>query len=772
MSVIRYWLAGVVLGLGCWSASASEPNERYLIGFSQGAEQSVRSAVAASGGQIKRALPKRRLLSALLPPGGTRALRARADVTLLEIDPKRFTQAQVTPYGIPMVQAYNPAGGTGLPEVPSNRKVCVMDTGYDLTHPDLPSAGITGNDDCGAGCGSSGNWFEDGHGHGTHVSGTIAALDNSEGVVGVNANGWLDMHVVKVFDDQGNWAYGSDIIAAIDQCAQAGAHIVNMSLGGPGSSAAEQAAFDEAYAEGNGMLFVAAAGNGGTNALSYPASYDAVVSVGAIDANQAVAGFSQFNHQVEIAGPGVAVQSTLPGNSYDAWNGTSMATPHVSGVAALVWGYFESCTAGQIRNALVAAASDLGGPGRDSSYGHGLIQAITAHDKLLDSCLVAAPPDQGYIDTLLDQDVPTAIDVAAAGDEHQYRLEVPAGATDLRIQIYDTYPGASGGAGDMDLYVVEPAAAQAYPAANVWDCRPYINGSSETCVYDQPTSGTWRVMLRAFIDSNDVSLQAGYVTSAGPIRQYHVPDADIPVVGSVSPSFADLAFNDGALQTLTEVTSGGKPSQRTSLAEHQWRIPGVTSGSDVTLHLVVAGGDDGEQDSFGFDYSDDGGLSWNSVCLTPPALCDLRTGGALQYYQVPLPPTTAGTVLVRARDNDRTARNLANNVLYLDQMNIVTTNPLATPPPPPPPPEELTLSASGEKRKKGKIYVTLNWMPPATTVSIHRSVNGGPFATVQGAVTGGAWEDPTGLKGSPVLDYYACYVSDPTDCSQTATVEF
>ena len=164
-----------------------------------------------------------------------------------------------------------------------------------------------------------------------------------------------------------------------------------MSLGGGASSAAEQAAFDNAAAAG--LLSIAAAGNDGNSSLSYPASYDAVMSVGALDSSKNIASFSQYNSQVEIAAPGVAVNSTLPGNSYASWNGTSMATPHVSGVAALVWSNHTNCTADQIRNVLNVSAEDLGAAGRDNYYGHGLVQAKAASDLIAaQGCDVAPPP--------------------------------------------------------------------------------------------------------------------------------------------------------------------------------------------------------------------------------------------------------------------------------------------------------------------------------------------------------------------------------------------
>merc|ERR1712038_64749 len=190
---------------------------------------------------------------------------------------------------------------------------------------------------------------------------------------------------VKVFNNNGNWAWGSSLIAAVEECVDSGSNIVSMSLGGGGFSQIAYDAYERIFKEDD-VLLVAAAGNGGNTAYSYPASYDFVMSVAATDSNNNVAGFSQKNDQVDIAAPGVSVLSTLPrhvsGSGYDSWSGTSMATPHVSGVAALVWSLDTTKSAAEIRGILEASAQDLGSQGRDNSYGHGLVRADRARDMM------------------------------------------------------------------------------------------------------------------------------------------------------------------------------------------------------------------------------------------------------------------------------------------------------------------------------------------------------------------------------------------------------
>lgn len=323
-------------------------------------------------------LPAQRAMSVELNSQQLAQLKKDPTVALVEEDPKRYLLAESTPYGIDMVQALQ------VPDnLVSNRKVCIIDTGYTLNHPDLINSGVTGDD--GNGSNDTGNWYEDGNGHGTHVAGTISAIGgNNQGVVGVNRNGQLKLHIVKVFNNSGTWAYGSDLVAAINQCQAAGANITSMSLGGSGQSTVERQAFEQSYAAG--MLHIAAAGNGGNSSLSYPASYDAVVSVAAVDSSGAKASFSQYNNQVEIAAPGVNVNSTWRDGGYKSISGTSMATPHVSGVAALVWSHYSQCNNTQIRNALNNTATDKGTAGRDVNFGFGIINAKAAFYYLANGC--------------------------------------------------------------------------------------------------------------------------------------------------------------------------------------------------------------------------------------------------------------------------------------------------------------------------------------------------------------------------------------------------
>lgn len=386
-------------------SAAPEQEQRYIVTL---AEQSVTSALASSSKQdvssvkhqlfemtaaqvdTKVILPLNSVdsMAVMLTPSQKQKMESLGHK--VSLDPKRHLMAESTPYGITMVQADQVSDAST-----SNRKVCIMDTGYTLNHVDLPSSGITGDDK--AGNNSTGNWYNDGNGHGTHVAGTIAAIGgNGQGVVGVNPSGNLGLHIVKVFNDSGNWGYGSDLVIAVEQCIAAGSNVISMSLGGSAFSSAEQSAFDSAFSQG--VLSIAAAGNSGNSSLSYPASYNSVVSVAAVDSSGNKASFSQFNSQVEIAAPGVSVNSTWNNGGYNSISGTSMATPHVSGVAALIWSHYPSCSNQKVRDAMNLSAEDRGSPGRDTSYGYGIVKAKAALDRLAASCggTTNTPPVAGF----------------------------------------------------------------------------------------------------------------------------------------------------------------------------------------------------------------------------------------------------------------------------------------------------------------------------------------------------------------------------------------
>ncbi len=447
----------------------------------------------------------------------------RMPLSLYSDDMGNAMNEQLTPYAVYQSQAdqVNFNANAGM-------KVCIIDSGLDRSNQDFVWGNITGDNDSG-----TGNWDENGGPHGTHVAGTIGAADNNAGVVGMAPG--VDMHIVKVFNADG-WGYSSDLAYAANKCSNAGANIISMSLGGGGANSTEENAF-KAFTEAGGLV-VAAAGNDGNSVRSYPAGYSSVMMVGANDADNNIADFSQYPSCtvtsgrgkkqttttdeticVEITAGGVDTLSTYPagmatsasmsadGQAFDSssmensgsvsgntfymgtaestnsgangnicvidrgvisfhdkvqncensggvgaiiinneagmlyatlgdtnatsipavgaafenraallaaatadisiglsdygfMSGTSMATPAISGLAALVWSNHNGCTGTEIRDALKATAQDSGAAGHDDYFGNGIAKAKDASDYLTaNGCGggVTPPPPAGDI---------------------------------------------------------------------------------------------------------------------------------------------------------------------------------------------------------------------------------------------------------------------------------------------------------------------------------------------------------------------------------------
>ena len=268
------------------------------------------------------------------------------------------------------------SAGLGAFPASGGTTIGIVDTGIDQTHPELSGKTVACADALG-GAVLNGECVDDSL-HGTHVAGTIAAkANNATGVAGVDFN--ASLVICKALRGGAGVGLTSDVANCINWTHTHGAKVISMSLGG-GASTTLQNAVAAAWENGGatGSVLVAAAGNDGDSTVSYPAGYAQVVSVAATDHNDAKASFSNTNADVEIAAPGVSVLSTIPAGQYAKLSGTSMATPHVSGVTGILWQRFPGDTAAGIRNRLDAAVDDLGPAGRDTSFGFGRVNLCKA----------------------------------------------------------------------------------------------------------------------------------------------------------------------------------------------------------------------------------------------------------------------------------------------------------------------------------------------------------------------------------------------------------
>jgi thermitase len=261
--------------------------------------------------------------------------------------------------------------------------IAVIDTGVDLDHPDLklvPGWDIIGGDDDPS---DEGIPFESVYGHGTHVAGIAAAVtNNGMGVAGVAFDASIKVMPIRIFDANGRTTI-SAISNGLHYAADHGAKVINMSYGGIFRSRTEADAVR--YAWNKGAVLVAAAGNDATTLKSYPAAYPEVMAVSATNHNDSLTSYSNYGSWLSVAAPGgddsnwpySGILSTYP-DTYAWWGGTSMAAPHVSGLASLLFAQDPSRSNSEVRAIIEQTACDLGAVGFDSTYGYGRIDTLAA----------------------------------------------------------------------------------------------------------------------------------------------------------------------------------------------------------------------------------------------------------------------------------------------------------------------------------------------------------------------------------------------------------
>lgn len=339
--------------------------------------------------------------------------------------------------------------------------VALVDTGVQLDHPDLQAQmwhntaeTLNGIDDDGNGMiddiegwnfFSNTNDPSDDHNHGTHVAGIIAAVrDNQLGVAGAAD---VTLMPVKVLGSDKSGPV-SGVIEGIRYAMNNGADVINLSLSIPEASQAFEDIVNEA-AQRN-IVVVAAAGNEGVDTVSFPAAFDNVIAVGATNQNDDLANFSNAGPGIELVAPGVGILSTIRDSQYGAMDGTSMATPYVSAVAALIRSAEPNLTAAQIRDRLDATADDLGDNGYDTFFGNGRINAARA----LGASDPTSPstPNNGNDDSFEDNNTHETAKAIQPGqfalvcnDDDWFTMPAPGY---FAVEI-------DGSEGDLDLFVFE-----------------------------------------------------------------------------------------------------------------------------------------------------------------------------------------------------------------------------------------------------------------------------------------------------------------------------
>lgn len=390
-------LGGLLLGLTATAAQATVPNQgqvpdSYIVKIASGVDPDVAAsdiavATGAGVGHVYRHAFNG--FAARIPAARLGALQRHPLV--VSVVPDRYVSIaapppgkgpgkgdggggskppQVVPTGVKRIHGdlSSTQAGDGAGSVDVD--VAVVDTGIS-NHADL---NVVGGYNC-----STGKSFKDGNGHGTHVAGTIAAIDDSSGVVGVAPGARL--WAVRVLNNAGSGTWSS-VICGIDWVAANAVtiEVANMSLGGSGNDAGgcNDGGMHEAIcnAVNKGVTFVVAAGNESDDAANHvPAAYDEVITVSALadfdglagglgaptcraDVDDTFADFSNFGADVDLIAPGVCIESTWNDGSYNTISGTSMAAPHVAGAAALYRANNPSATPGEVKSAMQGAGNN------------------------------------------------------------------------------------------------------------------------------------------------------------------------------------------------------------------------------------------------------------------------------------------------------------------------------------------------------------------------------------------------------------------------------
>ncbi len=375
-------LALILASIFVSSAIAAKPTTAKVSVIVRFKDKIDTEAIAKANGQIQKTYRAIPAVAAHVDEASIKALRADPRVAYVETTKEKYIQGhldevqakpgsiqppQTLPWGVDRIdadQVWSRNEGEGI-------NVAIIDTGIDPDHPDL-MASIEG---VYSAVPPKTYVVDDHYGHGTHVAGTIAAVNNEIGVIGVGPK--IDLWIIKA--SAGGILLLKDLLESydfvistwLDEDPNNNIQVVSMSYGG-GYSQAEDEMLHAAW--NMGIILVAAAGNEGGNVI-YPAALPFVIAVSAMNATDQITSWSNRGPEIDLAAPGSHILSTYLRGQYATWSGTSMATPHVSAAAALAIAAHPIMTNEEIVDLMFDTAEDLGDPGFDIFFGHGLIDA-------------------------------------------------------------------------------------------------------------------------------------------------------------------------------------------------------------------------------------------------------------------------------------------------------------------------------------------------------------------------------------------------------------
>jgi len=368
LMMIVILLFGVCGGSVTSFASGLVKKDEYLIMFQDNVDKGL---IEKQGGEVKEVYSNLPIVKAEFSYDPIDTLKQHSEVVEVEQDgnvkangTEKFIHNGISSVLLTKEKGVSPLTGKGT-------SVAILDTGIDRKHPDLKiKDGISFVENV--------SDFDDDNGHGTHLAGIVSAQNNGVGITGIAPD--ADLYAVKVLDKYTNGKY-STVVKGIDWAIEHNINIVLMSLGGKKDSIFFEQAMNKAYQKG--ILLVASAGNEGykdENSITYPAKFNSVIAVGALDNNDQRGFLSSKGEELDLMAPGVDILSTWPQGDYKKDSGTSMAAAHVAGVAALIFERKPNLSNEQIRDIMNKSAIPLGNP---FEYGNGKV-SISNSLKMLD----------------------------------------------------------------------------------------------------------------------------------------------------------------------------------------------------------------------------------------------------------------------------------------------------------------------------------------------------------------------------------------------------